>query len=79
MTCVSCVYDTRDSVDNYVETGDFLGISPRFYKKYDTKMWKSQKIIFLVDEKRLKQSIAKIVTNSRQFPLRFDWGPCRGV
>jgi hypothetical protein len=52
MTHVSGVYDTCDSVDNYVEIGDFLGISPHFYKKYDTKMWKSQKNRFLVDEKK---------------------------
>jgi hypothetical protein len=52
MTRVSYIYDRDDSVDNYVEIGDFLGFYPIFYKKYDTKMWKSQKIGFLVDEKK---------------------------
>jgi hypothetical protein len=52
MTCMSHINDRDDSVDNYVEIGDFLGVSPHFYQKYDTKMWKSQKIGFLVDEKK---------------------------
>jgi hypothetical protein len=52
MTHMSYVYDNCDSVDNYVEIGDFLGVLSHFHQKYDRKMWKSQKNGFLYDEKK---------------------------
>jgi chromosome condensin MukBEF MukE localization factor len=49
---MSCAYDNGVSVDKYVEIGDFSGVLPHFYKKYDRKVWKSQKNGFFYDEKK---------------------------